>query len=101
MGGEPGTQAPDPVWRCGEGRANRPTIGARHPAHVLFEPGAICCIVRQRAPPVVGYILHVTGIDNVRPETVQIYTSPEDPEKLRFDPTEVSKQPLPFSKSDL
>ena len=43
----------------------------------------------------------LTGIDNVRPETVQIYTSPVDPEKLPFDPTEVSKRPLPFSESDL
>ena len=43
----------------------------------------------------------LTGIDNVRPETVQIYTSPVDPERLPFDPTEVSKRPLPFSESDL
>jgi arylsulfatase len=43
----------------------------------------------------------LTGLENVRPETVNIYTSPVDPKKLPFDPTEVSKQPLPFTESDL
>jgi len=43
----------------------------------------------------------LTGIENVRPETVKISTAPVDPKKLPFDPQEVSEQPLPFSESDL
>jgi len=43
----------------------------------------------------------LTGLENVRPETKAIYTSPVDPKKLPFDPTEVTKQPLPFVESDL
>ncbi|WP_419176967.1 sulfatase-like hydrolase/transferase [Desulfosediminicola sp.] len=43
----------------------------------------------------------LTGIENERPETRQIYTIPVDVEKLPFDPEEVSGQPLPFSTSDL
>lgn len=42
----------------------------------------------------------LTGIENVRPETVQIYTSPVDRKDLPFDPREVWKQPLPFTASD-
>ena len=43
----------------------------------------------------------LTGIENVRPETEKIYTWPVDPDKLPFDPAEVSEQPLPFTESDL
>lgn len=43
----------------------------------------------------------LTGIDNVRPETVKIYTAPVDPKKLPFDPQEVSKQPVPWTTSDM
>lgn len=43
----------------------------------------------------------LTGLENVRPETEKIYTAPVDPKKLPFDPRKVSKQPLPFSGSDL
>jgi arylsulfatase A-like enzyme len=43
----------------------------------------------------------LTGIENVRPETVKIYTSPVDAKKLPFKPSEVSNQPLPFTDSDL
>ena len=43
----------------------------------------------------------LTGLENVRPETVQIYTSPVDPAKLPFDPMEVREHPLPFVESDL
>jgi len=64
MEGEPGTQAPDPVWRCGlrssfdamGGDARHATlfaankVGARHPSRVLsrvlgggLERGAIFC----------------------------------------------------------
>ena len=43
----------------------------------------------------------LTGIDNVRSETVQIYTAPLDLKKLPFDPVEVGKQPLPWSNSDM
>ncbi len=43
----------------------------------------------------------LTGIENVRPETVKIYTWPVDPKKLPFDPSDVSKQALPFTESDL
>ena len=43
----------------------------------------------------------LTGIDNVRPETVEIYTAPLDLKKLPFDPVEVGKQPLPWSNSDM
>lgn len=43
----------------------------------------------------------LTGISNVRPETEKISKAPVDPEKLPFDPQEVSEQPLPFSGSDL
>jgi len=43
----------------------------------------------------------LTGIENVRPETVKIYTAPVDPKKLPFDPQEVSKQPVPWTISDM
>jgi arylsulfatase A-like enzyme len=43
----------------------------------------------------------LTGIENVRPETVEIYTAPLDLKKLPFDPAEVGKQPLPWSNSDM
>jgi arylsulfatase len=43
----------------------------------------------------------LTGIENVRPETVEIYTAPVDIKKLPFDPVEVGKQPLPWSISDM
>mgnify|MGYP001815384292 FL=1 len=43
----------------------------------------------------------LTGIDNVRPETEKIYTAPVDPNKLPFDPQEVSKQPVPWTISDM
>jgi arylsulfatase len=43
----------------------------------------------------------LTGIDNVRPETVAISEWPVDPEKLPFDPAEVSEQPIPFTGSDM
>jgi len=42
----------------------------------------------------------LTGIENVRPETVQIYTTPVDLDKLPFDPQEVLEHPLPWSPSD-
>jgi arylsulfatase len=42
----------------------------------------------------------LTGIENVRPETVKVYTSPVDPKKLPFDVKEVWKQALPFTASD-
>ena len=42
----------------------------------------------------------LTGIENERPETRQIYTIPVDIEKLPFDPEEVSGQPIPFSASE-
>jgi arylsulfatase A-like enzyme len=42
----------------------------------------------------------LTGIDNVRPETVQIYTAPVDPKKLPFDPMEVLEHDLPWTPSD-
>jgi arylsulfatase len=43
----------------------------------------------------------LTGIDNVREETKQIYTAPVDPKKLPFDPAEVGKRPLPWTNSDM
>jgi arylsulfatase A-like enzyme len=43
----------------------------------------------------------LTGIDNVRPETELIYTSPVDLEKLPFAPEEVYNHDLPFVGSDL
>jgi arylsulfatase A-like enzyme len=43
----------------------------------------------------------LTGIDNVRPETEKIYTAPVDPKKLPFDPQEVSRQPVPWTISDM
>lgn len=43
----------------------------------------------------------LTGIENVRPETEKIYTAPVDPDKLPFDPFEVSKQPVPWTRSDM
>ena len=43
----------------------------------------------------------LTGIENVRPETVKIYTAPVDPKKLPFDPVEVGKQPVPWTISDM
>lgn len=42
----------------------------------------------------------LTGIENARPETKAISVAPVDPEKLPFDPQEVSEQPLPFTGSD-
>ncbi len=43
----------------------------------------------------------LTGIENVRPETKKVYTWPLDPKKLPFKPENVSKQPLPFTESDM
>jgi arylsulfatase len=43
----------------------------------------------------------LTGIENVRPETVAISEWPVDPEKLPFDPAEVRDQPIPFTESDM
>jgi arylsulfatase len=43
----------------------------------------------------------LTGIANERAETRPIYTWPVDPKKLPFDPEEVSRQPVPFTGSDL
>lgn len=42
----------------------------------------------------------LTGIENVRPETKQIYTAPVDLNKLPFDPREILEHPLPWTKSD-
>ena len=42
----------------------------------------------------------LTGIENVRPETVKIYTAPVDPDKLPFDPKEVLEHDLPWTPSD-
>jgi len=42
----------------------------------------------------------LTGIENVRPETKQIYTAPVDLDKLPFDPREVLEHPLPWTGSD-
>ncbi len=43
----------------------------------------------------------MTGIENVRSETVREYTSPVDMKKLPFDPKEVWKQEIPFTLSDV
>ena len=43
----------------------------------------------------------LTGIENVRPETVKIYTAPVDPDKLPFDPKEVYEYDLPWTPSDM
>ena len=43
----------------------------------------------------------LTGIENERPETRQIYTWPVDPKKLPFDPKDVYEHDLPFTQSDL
>ncbi len=42
----------------------------------------------------------LTGIENVRPETVKIYTAPVDEKKLPFDPREVLEHDLPWTPSD-
>jgi arylsulfatase len=42
----------------------------------------------------------LTGIENVRPETTQIYSAPIDESKLPFDPREVSEHDLPWTRSD-
>jgi len=48
-------------------------------------------------------ILISTGfpIENLRPETVKIYTAPLDPNKLPFDPKEVREYDLPWTPSDM
>jgi arylsulfatase len=43
----------------------------------------------------------LTGIENVRPETEQIYTAPIDPSKLPFDIKEVLEHDLPWTPSDV
>ena len=43
----------------------------------------------------------LTGIENVRPETVKIYTAPVDPKKLPFDPKEVREYDLPWTPIDM
>ena len=42
----------------------------------------------------------LTDIDNVRPETVEIYTAPVDEEDLPFDPREILEHDLPWTPSD-
>ena len=42
----------------------------------------------------------LTGIENVRPETTQVYAAPIDEKKLPFDPREVSEHDLPWTPSD-
>ena len=42
----------------------------------------------------------LTGIENVRPETTEIYTAPLDLEDLPFDPREVLEHDLPWTPSD-
>jgi len=42
----------------------------------------------------------LTGIENERPETRDIYTAPIDPRKLPFDPREILKHELPWTPSD-
>ena len=42
----------------------------------------------------------LTGIENVRPETVEIYQAPVDLSKLPFDLKDVYEQPLPWTQSD-
>jgi arylsulfatase A-like enzyme len=42
----------------------------------------------------------LTGIENVRPETKDIYTAPVDLDKLPFDPQEVLEHKLPWTQSD-
>ncbi len=42
----------------------------------------------------------LTHIENVRPETVNVYTAPVDPSKLPFDLKDVYDQPLPWTPSD-
>lgn len=43
----------------------------------------------------------LTELENVRPETMAIYTSTVDPTKLAFGPFESPMQPLPLVESDL
>ena len=43
----------------------------------------------------------LTGIENARPETIEISTWPVDPKKLPFNPKDVYEQDLPFTGSDL
>ncbi len=43
----------------------------------------------------------LTGLENEREETVNIYTAPVDIEKLPFDPMEVREHPIPFVSSDM
>ena len=42
----------------------------------------------------------MTGIANVRPETVKLYTAPVDLKKLPFDLKDVYEQELPYVESD-
>ncbi len=43
----------------------------------------------------------LTGIENVRPETVKLYQAPVDVSKLPFDLKDVWEQDLPWSASDM
>lgn len=42
----------------------------------------------------------LTGIENVRPETIRLYQAPVDPKKLPFDLKDVYKQKVPWTESD-
>jgi arylsulfatase len=42
----------------------------------------------------------LTGIENVRPETIKLYQAPIDPNKLPFDLKDVWEQDLPWTESD-
>ena len=42
----------------------------------------------------------LTGIENVRPETTNIYSAPIDVKKLPFDPREVLEYDIPWTQSD-
>lgn len=53
----------------------------------------------NREGPTYGPAL--TGIENVRPETVKLYQAPVDQDKLPFDLEEVWEQKLPWSASDM
>jgi len=53
----------------------------------------------NRPGPTYGPAL--TGIENERDETKEIYTWPVDPKKLPFDLKDVWEQDLPFTGSDL
>ena len=43
----------------------------------------------------------LTGIDNVRPDTREIYTAPVDEKKLPFELMDVVEQDLPWTPSDM